>query len=124
MSRATMRKGQKRGKVMDPVEPQTALARRLCLLRGLVTPGILTNQPAHAHALHAEYTGTVARREVSALVKHLVIGQLALGIARHHTALAERTGFVQTLRHRNRARALAQTLRMSHHHVQVFQIGQ
>ena len=65
---------------------------------GLLKPRVLANQQADADArafgTGLKHTHAVAGREVAPLIKHLVIGQFALGIGRHHLALAQHAGRV------------------------------
>ena len=91
-------------------------------LRRRVKPGVLTNQQAYLHthviAFYLKHTRRVARREVTPLVKHLVVGQLALGIGCQHFAFAKHFGGVVALLHSHAFGAQAVTChhgRANHH---------
>ena len=49
-------------------------------LAGLVKPSVFADQQADRDAAHLEHAHPLAGRKVAALVKHLVVGQLAFGI--------------------------------------------
>ncbi len=94
-----------------------------------VEPGVLADEQAHTHraavgAGHVEHTGALARHEVAALVEHLVVGQLALGVGGDHAAFAQHAGRVVQRGHRHAApaRAVARARRMTHHDVQAFEL--
>ena len=109
-------------------------AGRARALRGRLKPRVLANEQAHFHRVcalaHAEHARRLAGREVAPLVKHLVIGQLALGVAVKPAPLTQHMGHVQALRHLHTAAVqqggicLRHRHGAAHHHMQAFQPGQ
>ena len=93
-----------------------------------IKPGVFTDQQAHfqlgTRRARLKHAGLIAGREVAALVKHLVIGQLALGVGGNHLPFAQHTGRVKALLHRHRAGAAVAARGMPDHDRQVFQVGQ
>ena len=87
--------------------------------RGL-EPGVFTDQQANLHALHRKHAHATPRREVAALVKHLVVRQLAFDVLGHQLAFAEHAGGVKPTLHRHRFGAVVPALGVAHHHVQAF----
>ena len=84
--------------------------------RRLFKPGVFADQQPDAEGVVArlvpprlEHASALPRREIAALVKHLVIGQLALGVACNDAAFAQHAGGVVALLHRHAlgAQALA-----------------
>ena len=87
---------------------------------GGVKPSVFANEQAHAHALHFKHAGLVAGCEVAAFVKHLVVGQFALGVLRHHLTFADHAGEVVAPLHRDRTAALVTARGVADHHMQAF----
>jgi len=74
------------------------------LARGFFKPGVFADQQADADgaacgfvAFHLENAGALSRREITALVKHLVIGQFALGIGVDDAAFPQYPGRIVAL---------------------------
>ena len=84
--------------------------------RRLFKPGVFTNQQADLDALHLKHTHTLPWREITALVKHLVVGQLAFGVGVLHHTMPQHTGHVEALLHRHRAGAGVAAAGVAHHH--------
>ena len=84
----------------------------------LVEPGVFANEQTHPHAFDLEHAHPVAGCEIAALVKHLVIGQLALVVSAHHLPFAENARAVVAARHGHAAGAHATAFGMAHHHMQ------
>ena len=65
---------------------------------GLLKPGIFTNQQTHLDAAvslaRLKDADALPWREIAVLVKHLVVGQLPLGIGGHNSPLAQHAGRV------------------------------
>ena len=83
-----------------------------------VKPGVFANQQPHPRALNLEHPDPVAGGEITALVKHLVVGQFALVISTDHLPLAQHAGAVVAARHRHAAGAQAAAFGVTHHHMQ------
>ena len=62
----------------------------------------------------------MARREISTLVKHLVIGQFLFGVRGNDLPLAQDTGPVVAFCDGDAAALHTTAFRMPHHHVQTF----
>jgi hypothetical protein len=92
--------------------------------RRRLEPGVLADQQANLEATRLEHADALPGREIAPLVEHLVVGQFALGIGRHHITAAQHTGRVQAVLHRHAAGAPVAAGRMAHHHRQVFQCCQ
>ena len=94
--------------------------------RGFFKPGILANQQAYADGVVAlaglKNAGALAGREITALVKHLVIGQLAFGVGFNDAAFAQHAGGIVALLHLHafgvQAQAAVAVGRRAHHHSQ------
>ena len=84
-------------------------AGRLGLQRGRFKPGVLANQQADGHALgaltHMKHASPLAGREVTPLVKDLVVGQLLLGVSVQAATVLQHMRCVEKPGHRNTARA-------------------
>ena len=92
--------------------------------RRLFEPGVFANEQAHAHAFDLEHPDALAGREITALVKHLVVGQLAFVVVRQHGAAAQHAGTIVSPGDRDRARTLSTAGRMPHHDRKVIEVGQ
>ena len=96
----------------------------LCLgrLRRLGKPRVFANQQANVLTAHLKHTALVARLKVTPLIKHLVVGQTLLGVARHAlTRVPHRGGVVrQWAAHAAavRKRVRIERLRVPQHHMQ------
>ena len=104
---------------------QQLCARLPCQFCRLFKPGIFANQQAHTNAIGTltcfKYAYAITRLKITALVKHLVIGQLALGIAGHHLAFAQHAGRVEATLGCNRTGArLGASRGMPDHHGHAF----
>jgi hypothetical protein len=86
----------------------------------LVEPRVFADQQPDAHALDLEHASALAGDEITPLVEHLVIGQLALGVGLQHPAFAEHAGRVVAPVHGHRFAADVATGGMPHHDVQAF----
>ena len=86
-------------------------ASGLGLQGGRVKPGVLANQQANGHALralaHMKHASPLAGREVTPLVKNLVVGQLLLGIGVQAAAVLQHVRCIEQPGHRDAARAQA-----------------
>jgi len=93
---------------------------------GLLKPSILANHQAQAQTLargglDLKHAGVKARYEIAPLVKHLVVGQLPLGIGVGHLTSLQHAGRVVQARRRNTALAYClggagrDTRRVPHH---------
>ena len=71
---------------------QHLCARSRCITCGCRVPGILANQHTHPHSSHFKHARFLPRHEVAALVKHLVVGQLALEIGLLDLPIAHHAG--------------------------------
>jgi len=73
-------------------------------LGGLVEPGVFADQQAEAAAAGGEHHRALAcipaRDEIAPLVKHLVVGQLALAVGGHHLATGQHRRGIEALHHR------------------------
>ena len=76
---------------------------------GLVKPGVFADQQADIDGLAAfaifcidlENASALPRCEVAALIKYLVVGQLAFGVSVQHTALLQHPRGIVALLHRH-----------------------
>ena len=95
-----------------------------------VKPGVFTNQQADLDACvnsqviatRVKHAGAVARREITPLVKHLVVGQLALGVGVDDLPLTQHQSRVVPLLycHAFGTQAVARHDRRANHHCQAF----
>ena len=92
--------------------------------RGLLEPSVFANEQTNAHTLHREHAGVVAGFEITAFIKHLVVGQLALGITGHQMAFTKHRGHVEAVLHRHRAGAFVVATGVPHHHMHAVQVGE
>ena len=94
--------------------------RCFCQACGLFEPGVLAYQQADLDACARlacfKNTDAVTRHKIPSLVKHLVIGQLTLGVGGKHLTFAQDAGAIKALRHGHRMGAPVASLRMAHHH--------
>ena len=95
-------------------------------------PGILANQQTKGHAFlaltHMKNASALPRREITPLVKDLVIGKLLLGVGVHAQAVLQHISRVIKPRQgdavRTQAGAAIHRDRAANHHAQVTQVGQ
>ena len=95
-------------------------------------PGILANQHTKGHAVlalaHMKNASTLPWREITPLIKDLVIRQFLLGVGLHTQAVLQYISCVKKLRHGNAVRTQAGAAihrgRAANHHTQVTQVGQ
>jgi hypothetical protein len=84
----------------------------------LLEPGVLADEQADVDTARLEHAGALPRREVAALVEHLVVGQFALGVGLEDAAFLDDAGRVVAQLHGHRLAAHAAAGRMPDHHVQ------
>ena len=111
------------------VDHRQQLGTGLCRQsRRCFKPGVLTDQQADpdpvARFTSLKYAHLAAWREIASLVKHLVIGQLALGVGGQHLPFAQHAGGIEALLHRDRAGAQITAGGVADYHTKVFQIRQ
>ena len=106
-------------------------ARGFSLLGRRFKPGVLANQHTKGHAVvaltHMKNASALPRREITTLIKDLVIGQFLLGIGVHAQAVLQHISRVIKPRQgdavRTQAGAAIHLGRASNHHTQARQTG-
>ena len=92
--------------------------------RRRLKPGILANQQSDLDLVTSRASfkdaNPLPRREIAALVKNLIVGQLTLGIGRQHRAFAQHTGSVVAILDGNGAGSAVTTAGVPKHQRQVF----
>ena len=89
-------------------------------LRGRFKPRIFANEQAQLDSRHFKHTSLVARCEITAFIKDLVVGKFLFGIGGNDLPLTHNTGPVETLGDRYAAALDTAALGVSHDNVHAF----